>query len=584
MRVVALYALFSVVWILLSDRLLGLIAPDDRSLTLYQHFKGTAFVLVSALVLYFLLQSEHRFRETAQQALREREERFRNAIHQAPFPAMIHADDDRVVHVNRAWLDATGYTPADIPTVEAWLGLAYGESGDALRERVARLYDLENPSVEGDYTFRTRDGRLRTWHLCSAPLGRDAQGRRLVISMAADVTERLQTVEALRLAMDREKDAARAKDQFLAALSHELRTPLTPVLASVSASLAAGDDSTPGPADYLEQMRMIHRNIELEARLIDDLLDVTRVVRGKVQLSMRPIDLVCLLAEVLENCRGDFELRHVRLLEEIPADPLMVMGEAARLQQVFSNILRNAAKFSPAQSTTRLQVATDGAQVRIRVSDQGVGMDSTELRNLFQPFVQARPASGGLGLGLSIARAMAELHGGAISAASEGRDRGCTFEVSLPLLKDAATAPSVPTAQTAAPTNHRPLRILLVEDHPDTSRIMQRLLERQGHVVTAAGDVPGALAAFRSGAFDLLLSDIGLPGKSGLDLIRELRQSGSQIPAIAISGFGREEDIRASSEAGFAEHLTKPLDIARLQNAIARNIEPAASVAPPPPL
>lgn len=362
--------------------------------------------------------------------------------------------------------------------------------------------------------------------------------------------------------------ANEAKDRFMAVLSHELRTPLTPVL--TTAQLLEDDANL--PPDAREAAGMIRRNVELETRLIDDLLDQTRIARGKLKLERRMVDLGMILRNVITICEPDMRGRAIELHVELPAEPIMVSGDAARLSQSFWNLLKNAAKFTPERGrielTARIEDKSPTKQVVVKLKDNGIGIPAHLLPRVFDAFTQGEHdvrRYGGLGLGLTIAKALIELHEGEIAVTSEGHQRGAEFIVKLKL--GGENPQSVQDAPQGRPsTARRSLKVLVVEDHGDSARVMQRLLKKFGHDATVAGTVAAALAKLKNEKFDLLISDIGLPDGSGYDL---MRQSASfRPPAIAVSGFGMDDDLARSKEVGFLEHLTKPIDATVLENAI----------------
>ena len=367
--------------------------------------------------------------------------------------------------------------------------------------------------------------------------------------------------------------ASRSKDQFMAVLGHELRNPLNPVLAIASVL----KDDPRLDADTREQLEVIRRNAEMAARLIDDLLDVTRIKRGKLELKRHPLDLCPLLRQVSNDCLPDIELRELKLEVDLGSVPLWVDGDAGRLQQVFWNLLKNAIKFTHKGGKIAVRCRHDtGGYVETEVSDTGEGIEAELLPRLFDAFEQGGRKMtrqfGGLGLGLTISKAIAVIHGGNLSAHSAGKGQGATFVVRLPSLP-AAAIPSIVTRDTKIPPAAdalRQLSILLVEDHGDTARIMQRILTSKGHQVQIAPDVTTALKLAGVEPFTLLLSDLGLPDGSGLDLMRQLRAQGLTMPGIALSGYGQDSDFEASRAAGFMAHLVKPVSLAKLAEAIAK--------------
>jgi len=400
--------------------------------------------------------------------------------------------------------------------------------------------------------------------------------------LAAQVQERTaqlaHTNQALRSALDTAENARaaaeranKAKDHFLAVLSHELRTPLTPVVATI----AMLQRSPNIDGDTREQLDIVARNTELEARLIDDLLDATRLTHGKVELDKRPVDLRAILRRTAEVCMADIEARSLRFGLDAGDEPLFIEADPGRLQQVFWNLLKNAVKFTPLGGCVGVRCyRSTGGKAVVEVTDSGEGIDPALLPRLFKPFEQGGRETirqfGGLGLGLTISKTLVELHGGIIEAASAGKGTGATFTVTLPLC-DPSAIPAIPAPSGAvlASATPRHLAILLVEDHGDTSRIMKRLLCGAGYQVETAGDVASGIKAATGRNFDLLLCDLGLPDGNGWDMLRTLRDRGVTTPALALSGFGQEDDVRRSREAGFAAHLTKPTSPDRLFQAIA---------------
>lgn len=371
--------------------------------------------------------------------------------------------------------------------------------------------------------------------------------------------------------------ANQAKDNLLAMLSHELRTPLTPVL------FASGhwENHAQLPEDVRNDFRMIRRNVSIQSRLIDDLLDLTRINRGKIDLEMQPLPVETLLRDTADVIAGDLATKGQSLRLDIDGvRNHSIDGDGARLQQVFWNLLKNAVKFSEPKSAIILRGASTGEAVRIEVIDQGCGIDPADAHRIFLPFEQVHPVrrsaiSGGLGLGLTIAKAIVELHGGRIHASSEGRGRGAVFAVELPLSKTGDTTLAGDAGESSQPsgTGIRSVSILLVEDHEDTRLALGRLLRNSGHQVEHAGDAATALRLFQERHFDLLVSDLGLPDESGLSLVRKIRGLRPDLPAICLSGYGMEKDIAECHDAGFREHFTKPVHIGRLRAAISRLVE-----------
>ncbi len=384
---------------------------------------------------------------------------------------------------------------------------------------------------------------------------------------------------ALKLAHEEALAASRAKDDFLAALSHELRTPLNPVLLVASDAVQNPQLSAGTRADF----EMIRRNVELEARLIDDLLDLTRITRGKLSLDWHSLDVHDALREAVNTVRASAEKKQIGVALDFHAGEHIVSGDAIRLQQVFWNVLKNAVKFTPEGGKISVKTFTKDDALFIEISDTGIGMNSEELARAFDAFSQGDHAEGGshrfggLGLGLAISRMLIALHSGSIHASSEGRGRGATFLIQLPLERTAKSDGALPSAKSparisrsalSARTNVEPLRILLVEDHEPTRLALANLLARRRHEVVTADSLSEARAAAGKQHFDVLISDIGLPDGSGYDLMAECRERYG-LQGIALTGYGMEQDVARSQKSGFVAHLTKPVRMEALDNALA---------------
>lgn len=371
--------------------------------------------------------------------------------------------------------------------------------------------------------------------------------------------------------------ASRAKDDFLAALSHELRTPLNPVL--LVASDAA--DNLEFPDEARQAFRVIERNARLEARLIDDLLDLTRVAHGKLALDLQPLDAHASLRDAIVTVRSEIVERSLSLRQELQDQGQLVLGDNARLQQVFWNVLKNAVKFSHRGGHISIAShdAPGGDEIVFTVTDNGVGMDEPELTRVFEAFAQGDHAGeagshrfGGLGLGLAISRKLIELHGGSIAAASPGKGKGSVFTIRMPLLSQSGrslllASPRRGQGREVAAGRSGARRILLVEDHDETADALTRLLKRRHYDVVTTGSQAAALEAARGGQFHAVVSDIGLPDGDGFVLMRELRDTYG-LPGIALTGYGMEEDHQRGREAGFITHLTKPISIEMLERAL----------------
>jgi PAS domain S-box-containing protein len=420
-------------------------------------------------------------------------------------------------------------------------------------------------------TVRQRkDGTLVEVSLTVSPV-RNAHGEIVGASkIARDIGERKamereqkQREIGLHKAIAEAESANRAKDRFLAMLSHELRTPLTPVLAATSL-IESGQISE----NVRQDMQIIRRNVELEARLIDDLLDLTRVAKGKLQLNLSTVELHEALRQTFEICAAEIKGKKHKVAWELNATETVARADRARVQQMIWNLLRNAAKFTPEGGKITIRTSDAGGWIRISVIDSGIGIAHERQGSLFEAFEQGdytiTRQYGGLGLGLAITRALADLHGGRVEVFSDGEGKGSTFSIVLPVSDREAFEPE--DEKDGWPV--RPLRILLVEDHADTARVMTRLLNGLNHTVKTVGTVHEAEEAAIGGSWELMISDLGLPDGTGIELVQRLKGR-VDMPAIALSGFGMEEDVRRCLEAGFAAHLTKPVNLELLGRVIA---------------
>lgn len=512
----------------------------------------------------------------AEEALRESEERFRLATEAVNGMIFDWSLATNAVQRSQGLLPLLGYWPEEVAgQLDWWKGRIHPEDVERVNGEIWGAIEGGRASFSTEYRALHRDGHwIHAWD--KGLVVRDAEGKPVrVVGSTIDISDRQRAREELERAHREAQAANEAKDRFLATLSHELRTPLTPVLLRVAALARS-----PGLPEALRaDLRMIQRNVELEAKLIDDLLDLTRVSRGKLSLHLEAVDVHALLEHTIAICSEGVEAGTLAIGLEPGATGRHVRADAARLQQVFWNLLKNAVKFTPAGGRIRV-VTRNPEEERIEVSviDPGIGIAPEDLPRLFNAFEQGNPAItrtfGGLGLGLAICKALVDQHGGTLTGLSPGRGRGATFTVSL------ATVPAPeaarPAGDAAGPADSRALRLLLVEDNEPTLQVMADLLELDGHDVKPAATVRAARELAERHTFDLVVSDLGLPDGSGFDLMRELRERYG-LQGIAVSGFGMEEDLRRSREAGFHEHLVKPVDVDKLKAAIARAAEAAGT-------
>ncbi|MEX3690481.1 response regulator [Paraburkholderia sp. BR14263] len=508
--------------------------------------------------------------------LRDREEHYRTLSEALPHLVLTCGADGNCDFVSKQWLDYTGLDAGQSHGL-AWLDAVHADDREEIRHTWLKAVSSGAADYRHELRIRRHDGAYRWFDVRIVPMRDPRGGVNKWFGSCTDIdAQREATQERERLlaseqaARQTAEEANRAKDRFLAMLSHELRTPLTPVLAGTRLL-----EQIPGLPDAARAgVLMIRRNIELEARLIDDLLDLTRVANGKLSLALETVDVHEVIEAVLELFHSEIQIKQQDVHVDLRAQQHYVRGDRARLQQMLWNLVRNAAKFTPDGGHIYVRTRDERMQVEIEVEDTGIGIAPEQIGKLFHAFEQGSHnltrQFGGLGLGLAVTRALTEAHGGNVSAKSPGAHCGATFTIVLP-----TAARGEGTAATAELRGRHPvvaMNILLIEDHEDTAEVMSQLMRAGGHEVAVASSVAGALALTASMAFDLVVSDIGLPDGSGIDFIRAFRAQ-STAPAVALTGFGTDDDVRRSVEAGFTAHLTKPVNFEQLE----RLIEDAAA-------
>ena len=462
--------------------------------------------------------------------------------------------------------------PPEVPvTYETYLAGVHPDDRHIVYETVNRVRK-RGGSGRFDIEYRVIGlaDRKERWVAERGRAVRDASGdvTRFIGTML-DITDEKNAEMILERAKNEAEEANRAKDRFLAMLSHELRTPLTPVLMTITSLRREPDLSD----DIRSDLEVLQRNVELEALLIDDLLDLTRIAHGKLELHNDAVDLHGTIEHALSISAGDIVGKHIQVIQRFEAREHHCWGDGARLQQVFWNLIKNSAKFTP--DGGRLEISTrnnQDHQIVIDITDNGVGIDPKVMPRIFDAFEQGggviTSKFGGLGLGLAISKRVVDLHHGTIEARSAGPGCGATFTVTLNAMETSLLeGPVLFLESEPDPIKH--VQVLLVEDHLDTAHVLGRILKNAGFDVSHAANVAEARALAAGRRFDLLISDVGLPDGSGLDLMKALRDA-QGLRGIALSGFGTEEDVAASQEAGFAAHLTKPVDWERLRSEIER--------------
>ncbi len=511
-------------------------------------------------------------RKQGETELRESDERFRVLFDSAPMAAFSCDRNAVIQDFNRRAVELWGREP--VPGVDRHFGSLKLWTMDGMelplsQSPIAEVLRTGIPAFNVEVFIQRPDESLLPVVVNYAPL-KDAEGAITgAITTFFDTVGLKRAEEQLREAKEAAEAANRSKDRFLAVLSHELRTPLTPVLMTVA---ALERDSELRP-EVREDMTMIRRNIETETKLIDDLLDVSRIASGKLELRIELLELNGAILHVCSICRPQLTGQAIQLTFNLAENAGFIYADPSRIQQVIWNVLKNAVKFTPRNGS--IHVASkrlSPTRVEVRITDNGAGIPPEVLPRIFDAFEQGHTSItrqfGGLGLGLAISKALIELHGGSIRADSPGIGCGATFIIEVPATPLTVVAASDQPA-AVQPVGTTALRLLVVEDHADTSRALKTLLSQEGFTVTTAGDVASALALARSETFDFLVSDLGLPDATGYELMEQM-QGIQPLRGIAMSGYGMEEDVRKSMQSGFCEHLVKPIKIPELLAAIQR--------------
>ena len=523
------------------------------------------------------MEQQKRSREN-EQRLFVAEERIRLALEAANVGTFDYYPSLGVIRWSDRCNELFGLPAGIKPDYASYIKAIHPDDRHIIHETIREVL---SPGSSGHYEIQYRalglnDSRQR-WLEEKGRVILDDSGRPArFLGTIREITQRRQAEDALKKAKQDAEDANRAKDQFLAMLSHELRTPLTPVLMTI-ASLQRRVDI---PDSVRRDLDVLHRNIELEALLIDDLLDLTRIAHGKLELRNDAIDVHAALTNALGVSASDLNEKQISVQQDFAAQEHHCWADAARLQQVFWNIIKNAVKFTPARGRLRINTGNDaGHNIIIDFTDTGIGINPELQPRIFEAFEQGGKGVtnryGGLGLGLAISKRVVDLHGGKISVHSEGQGKGATFIIKLKAMETSLLeGPVYPLDHNG--TDKRRADILLVEDHEDTARALQRMLENDGYQVSYASTLASARDLAGKRSFQLVISDLGLPDGSGLDLMNQLRHS-SQVNGIALSGFGSDGDVAAAKAAGFAEYFTKPVDWERLRHTIRRLLNGGAS-------
>ncbi len=550
------------------------VKPSDTSAIAHPGLPLTLVVFVAIGVFSAMFA---RWRARSETDLRESRDRFEGLANAAPVLVWMAGADEGCTYFNRAWLEFTGRA-LDRELGEGWLDGVHPEDRARRRASYATAFVAGQP-FEVEYRLRRADGAYR-WFLDRGVPRRASSGRVIgYIGSCTDITDQREALAAATTAREVAEAASRAKDAFLATVSHELRTPLAPILTWVR-MLRGGELSDEQRARGLE---VIERNARLQGQLVEDLLDVARIVEGKLRLQVRPVALGTVVHNAVETVRPAAEAKDIRLQVVVDTTIPPIPGDADRLQQVVWNLLSNAVKFTPRGGRVHVVLERVNSHLEIAVGDTGRGIPGEQRAHLFERFWQADSSASrahqGLGLGLAIVRHLVELHGGSVTAESPGEGQGSTFTVKLPVAPMRRTAgeevrrhPTLLEDRDVGVARLDGIRVLLVDDEPDANEALRVLLEQCGADVRVAGSVAQAVEILQRWTPDVLVSDVGMPVEDGYALIAKVRaQPGAlgRVPAIALTAYASVEDRVRLLAAGFQLHLAKPAEPGELTTAIA---------------
>jgi PAS domain S-box-containing protein len=505
-------------------------------------------------------------RKAAEERRRVEEQRFALLVSSVKDYALLVLDPDGIITTwNAGAQQIKGYTADEI--IGSHFSRFYPPEDVAAGKCE---HELEVAAREGrfeDEGWRVRKDGTLFWANVVISAVRDDLGRLVGYSkVTRDLTERKRTEEEVAARRAAEQ-ASRTKDEFLAMLGHELRNPLAPIVSALQLLKLRGDEK------FAREHQVIERQVKQMTRLVDDLLDVSRISSGKIQLKQQPLDLRDALARATEIALPVLERKEQIFEVKVPPYPLIVHGDDARLTQVFANLLNNAAKYTEVGGQVVLTVRHDRTHVSVEVRDNGIGIEPSLLPRIFELFVQGYQgtdrAEGGLGMGLTLVRSLVQLHGGEVLARSEGAGTGSAFSVRLPLTREPSPPepePEVPTSGAAGVAGSKGRKILIVDDNQDACLLLAEVLQQLGHQVRTAEDGRGALAVLEGFRPDVAILDIGLPGMSGYELAARIRSIPelAGVRLLALTGYGQASDAAKTKEAGFDVHLVKPLEMQRL--------------------
>ena len=571
----------------------GLAVLSGERAGLYTAAFGSALLVACCALLFAgavtwtvtVLWNTERERTRTEQKVGEGEQRLRIALETAHLGSFQLNPATGVLEGSAQYKANFGLAPADPFSYQAAVAAVQED------DRMAMLASLSAASADktdyhAEYRVRWADGSEH-WIVSSGRGVSGEDGTLQIVGVTLDVTskksaeaERERLLNLERAARAEAEKANRLKDEFLSVVSHELRTPLNAILGWAQILRSDPTDTE----EVTAGLETIERNARSQSRIIEDILDMSRAINGKLRLDVQRVDLPAVITAAAESMRPAADAKGVRLVTVLDPSAGPISGDPNRLQQIVWNLLSNAIRFTPKTGRVQVELTRVQSQVQISVTDSGEGISAEFLPNVFERFRQADSSStrrhGGLGLGLAIVKNLVELHGGRVSAESAGIGLGSTFRITLPLMAVQAESLSVARRPTSIATAEKSLpeldgvRVLVVDDEADSRELVGRLLRACEATATLAGSVDEAMTVLGEGRFDLIISDIGMPGRDGYDLIRNLRsmpeKHGGKTPAVALTAYARSEDRVKAMVAGFDMHVAKPVDPGELRAVVAR--------------
>jgi PAS domain S-box-containing protein len=580
------------IWVLALPVLLGWIRVMALQRSYFDTAAGTAVLVVSLVAVFsaVVLRLGRRLgileleKEQSRAVVRETEERFQSLANEAAVLIWVSDSAGQRMWFNRAWLDFTGKT-LELEQDDGWIDQLHeddrAEYIAAYRNNIQRQW-----AFSSEFRLKRGDGEYRWLLETGSPRQILAGAFAGFAASCVDITDRkaiegdrdrlLESERSARLELER---VAQLKDEFLATLSHELRTPLNAMLGWSQILQKSKDHSE----TTIKGLAVIERNARVQTKLIDDLLEMSRILAGKLRLEVQDVNLVGVVEAAIETVRLAAEAKGIRIVSILEPITQVVHGDPQRLQQVVWNVLSNAIKFTPKGGRVQVVLKRANSHAELTVSDTGRGVKPEFLPHLFERFRQADASTtrefGGLGLGLAIVRQMTELHGGRVRAASEGEGKGTTLVIELPLSVVPLSAqadslsehPRAMLNRTSSPyvASLAGVMVLVVDDEPDAREMIKQILVDQDASVLVAGSAEEARNLLKTQKPDVILSDIGMPAQDGYEFLSDIRRAGNEIPAAAITAFARSEDRIKALQAGFQMHLAKPIEPAELLAAVA---------------